>query len=143
MNNIIKEEVEIDEVNAALLVGEFLVAEGLAKIKKKTGGKNKEKGKPFWQRRVERNVVEWTKDLGRVEAVMKGTKLKDEVMRRLADKYDLLEKGCLAVITLLKNKIQSGSVKIKHFTQKTLQHRQNTLFKKATSYKSTKNLVGR
>ena len=92
---------------------------------------------------MERNVVEWTKDLGRVEAVMKGTKLKDEVMRRLADKYDLLEKGCLAVITLLKNKIQSGSVKIKHFTQKTLQHRQNTLFKKATSYKSTKNLVGR
>ena len=58
MNNIIKEEVEIDEVNAALLVGEFLVVEGLAKIKKKTGGKNKEKGKPFWQRRVERNIVE-------------------------------------------------------------------------------------
>ena len=32
MNNIIKEEMEIDEVNRALLVGAFLVAEGLGKI---------------------------------------------------------------------------------------------------------------
>ena len=47
-------------------------------------------------------------------------KLKDEVMSRLVEKYHLLEKGCLAVVTLLKNKIQSGSVKIKHFTEKTL-----------------------
>ena len=59
MNNIIKEEMETDEVNRVLLsVVAFLVAEGLAKIKKKVEGKNKEKGKPFWQRRVERNIVE-------------------------------------------------------------------------------------
>ena len=55
--------------------------------------------------------------------------MKDEVMRRLVAKYDLLEKGCLAILKLLKNRIQSGSVKIKLFTEKTLQHRQNTLFK--------------
>ena len=35
MNNITKEEMKIDEVNRALLVGVFLVAEGLGKIKKK------------------------------------------------------------------------------------------------------------
>ena len=35
MNNIIKEEMKIDEVNRALLVGVFLVAKGLGKIKKK------------------------------------------------------------------------------------------------------------
>ena len=129
MNNIIKEEMETDEVNKALLVRAFLVAEGLDKIEKKVEGKNKEKGEPFWQRRGVRNIVEWRKDLGRVEEVRKGTKLKDEVMLRLVDKYGLFEKGCLAVVTLLKNKIQSGSVKIKHFTEKTLQHRQNTHFK--------------
>ena len=99
----------------------------MGKIKKKAEGKNIEKDKPFWKRRVERNIVEWRKDLGRVEEVRKGTKLKDKVMRRLLDKYDLLQKGCLAVVTLLKNKIQSGSVKIKHFTEKMLQHKQNTL----------------
>ena len=106
-----------------------MVAEGLGKIKKKVEGKNKEKGKYFWQRRVERTIVERRKDLGRVEEVRKGTKLKDRVMHRLVDKYDLLEKGCLAVVTLLKNKIQSGSVKMKHFTEKMLQHTKNILFK--------------
>ena len=129
MNNIIKEEMEIDEVNRALLVGALLVAEGLGKIKKKVEGKNKEKGKPFWLRWMERNIVEWRKDTGRVEEVRKGMKLKNEVMRRLVDKYELREKGCLATVTLLINKIQSGSLKIKHFTEKTLQHRQNNLFK--------------
>ena len=67
--------------------------------------------------------------MGRVEEIRKGTKLKAEVMSRLVDKYDLLEKGCMAIAKLLKNKIQSGSVKIKHFTEKTLQHRQGSLFK--------------
>ena len=52
---------------------------------------------------MERNIVEWRKDLGRVEEVRKGTKLKNEVMRRLVDKYDLLVKGCLVIVTLLKN----------------------------------------
>ena len=67
--------------------------------------------------------------MGRIEEIMKEMKLKDEEMRRLFDKYDLLEKGRLAVVTLLKIKIQSSSVKIKHFTEKTLRHGQNTLFK--------------
>ena len=108
MNNIIKEEMETDGVNRALLVGAFLVVEGLVKIKKKVEGKNKEKGKPFWQRKVGRNIAEWREDLGRVEEVKKGTKLKNKMMRRLVGKYDLLEKGCLAVVTLLKNKIQQA-----------------------------------
>ena len=109
MNNIIKEEMETDGVNRALLVGAFLVVEGLVKIKKKVEGKNKEKGKPFWQKKVGRNIAEWREDLGRVEEVKKGTKLKNKMMRRFVGKYDLLEKGCrLAVVTLLKNKIQQA-----------------------------------
>ncbi|MGY8822311.1 MAG: RNA-directed DNA polymerase, partial [Pseudomonadales bacterium] len=129
MCNIVGDDMTIGEVNRALLVGAYLVAEGLGKVVKEKVGKFKEKGKPFWQRRVERNIAEWRKDLGRVEEMRKGTKLKAEVMSRLGDKYDMLEKGCLAVVTLLKNKIQAGSAKIKNFTEKTLQHRQNTLFK--------------
>ena len=106
-----------------------MVAGSLGKVKSKVEGKKKEKDKPFWQRRIERNIGEWQKDLGKVEEIRKGTKLKAEVMSRLVEKYDLLEKGCLVVATHLKNKIQSSSVKIKHFTEKKLQHRQNTLFK--------------
>ena len=42
----------------------------------------------------------------------------------------------------LKNKIQSGSVKIKHFTEKMLQHRQNTLFQSNQS-QVYKELIGK
>ena len=128
MHNIIKDGMSITEVNRVLLVGGFLVAEGLGKVSKAEGKKNKTKGKPYWMRRVEKNISEWRKDLGRVEELRRGTVLKQGVMSRLNNKYDLAEKGCLSVTTLLKNKIQAGSVKIKYFTDKTLQHRQNTLF---------------
>ena len=57
----------ITEVNRVMLVGAYLVAEGLGKIAKQTKSKGKEKGKPYWQRRVERNIVEWRKDLSRVD----------------------------------------------------------------------------
>ena len=127
MHNIIKENMSITEVNRVLLVGGYLVAEGLGKISKGEGRK-KEKGKPYWQRRVEKNIVEWRKDLGRVEEMRKGTVLKEGVLTRLNNKYDIVDKGCLSVSILLKNKIKAGSVKIKYFTEKTMQHRQNTLF---------------
>ena len=129
MFNVIKDNMSITEVNRLLLVGAFVVAESLGKIAKVGSKKKKEKGKPYWQRRVERNIGEWRKDLGRVEELRKGTELKADVRDRLNKKYELVEKGCLSVATMLKNKIQAGSVKIKYFTEKTLQHRHNTLFK--------------
>ena len=127
MHNIVHDNMSITELNRLLLIGGFLVAEGLGKVNK-TAGSKKEKGKPFWQRRVERSISEWRKDLGRVEEIRKGNKVKETVFKQLNRKYDLVEKGCLSVSTLLKNKIQAGSVKIKYFTEKTLQHRQNTMF---------------
>ena len=105
MHNIINDGMKIGEVNRALSVGAYLVADSLGKIKSKVESKKKEKGKLLWQRRVERNIGEWQKDLGRVEEIRKGTKLKAEVMSRLVDKYDLIEKGCLVVLTFI-NKLQ-------------------------------------
>ena len=105
MHNIINDDMKIGEVNRALSVGAYLVADSLGKIKSKVESKKKEKGKLLWQRRVERNIGEWQKDLGRVEEIKKGTKLKAEVMSRLVDKYDLIEKGCLVVLTFI-NKLQ-------------------------------------
>ena len=58
MYNIIDDDMKIGEINMALLVGAYLVADSLGKVKSKVEGK-KEKGKPFWQRRVERNIGEW------------------------------------------------------------------------------------
>ena len=53
MHNITDDDMKIGEVNRVLSVGAYLVADSLGKVKSKVDGKKKEKGKPFWQRRVE------------------------------------------------------------------------------------------
>ena len=108
MHNIIKDGMSITEVNRVLLVGGFLVAEGLGKVSKAEGKKNKTKGKPYWMRRVEKNISEWRKDLGRVEELRRGTVLKQGVMSRLNNKYDLVEKGCLSCLHCLKIRSKQG-----------------------------------
>ena len=110
---------DVKKVNRLLYAGAWVVTEELGMI----GGevedeKRKEKKKRHWQRRIEKNIGEWTKDLGRVEELRKSGKLNDEAMEKLDKKYNLLEKGCLSVSTFLKNKIQTGSIKIKNFENK-------------------------
>ena len=49
--------------------------------------------------------------------------------RELDRRYGLIEKGALAVSTLLKEKIRSGSMKIQKFVGKAVAYRQNNLFR--------------
>jgi len=51
------------------------------------------------------------------------------VKDRLERKYKLMEKGTIAVSTLLKNKITSASTKIRQYVGKSIARRQNNLFK--------------
>ena len=64
-----------------------------------------------------------------MEELKKGTKLRIQVKNDLTRKYDIIEKGCTAAATLLKNKIQAGSVKIRNYKEKSLQRKQNTHLK--------------
>ena len=57
-----------------------MVADGLGKVNRTNGKKIKEKSKSYWQRRVERNIVEWRKDLSRIEEIRKGTVVKEGTM---------------------------------------------------------------
>ena len=60
----------------------------------------------------------------------KSRKLNDEAIKKLDKKYNLLEKGRLLVSTFLKNKIHTGSIKIKKFKNKVQQQqRYNQLLK--------------
>ena len=54
MFNVIRDDMTVTEVNRVLLVGGYLVAEGLGKVKNEKGKNFEKKGKPYWQRRVER-----------------------------------------------------------------------------------------
>ena len=59
----------------------------------------------------------------------KSGKLNDEAMEKLDKKYNVLEKGYLLVSMFLKNKIQTGNIKIKNFENKMQQQWHNQLFK--------------
>ena len=127
LHNLVREGMSVTEVNRLLYVGAYIVAERLGKLGK--GKKRKEKGKPWWQRRLETSIGEWRKDLSRVEGIRKGTEVGRKVRDRLDRKYGMVERGALAVSTLLKNKIQSASTKIKWHVGKCVARRQNNLFK--------------
>ena len=89
-----------------------VVADRLGLMRKRKGKKS-EKMKPRWQRRIESSIVEWRKDLSRVEELRKGKVLRSKVMDGLVRRYDIIEKGAGTVATLLRGKIQSGSMKIR------------------------------
>ena len=64
-----------------------------------------------------------------MEELKKSGKLNDEAMKKLDKKYSVLEKGYLLVSMFLKNKIQTGNIKIKNFENKMQQQWHNQLFK--------------
>ena len=127
LHNLVREGMSVTEVNRLLYVGADMVADRVGTLG--NGKKKKEKGKPWWQRRLEASIGEWRKDLSRVEGIRKGEEVGRKVRDRLDRKYGMVERGALAVSTLLKNKIQSASTKIKWHVGKCVARRQNNLFK--------------
>ena len=130
LNNCVEDKMDVTKVNRLLYTGAWVVTEELGMIGGKMGdGKREEKKKPHSQRRIEKSIGKWRKYLGRVEELRKTGKLNDEAIEKLDKKYNLLEKGCFSVSTFLKNKIQTGSIKIKKIENKVQQQRHNQLFK--------------
>ena len=67
--------------------------------------------------------------MGRVGVVWRGVEIKEKVKRELDSRYGLVEKGALAVCTLLKAEIRSATIKIKNYVAKGVAYRQNNLFR--------------
>ena len=127
MHNLVRVGMSASEVNTLLYVAGVVVARRLGfKVRSR---KRAEFRKPWWQRRIERSIVEWRKDLGRIEEIRKGTNVGEKVLSALERRYRLKDRGALSVITFLKNKIKAGSTKIRWFVEKKVARRQNTLFK--------------
>ena len=117
----------ISELNSLLYAAAYVTTERLGALKKrKKGSKTVE---PSWKRRINGNITSWRKDLSRIEEVRKGKmKLKQRERERLNRKYNLEEKGILFVASMLKQKIRAGGRKIKRYTDRCLQFKQNRLF---------------
>ena len=128
LHNLIRDSKSATEMQRLLYAGSYVVADRMGLLRPRKG-KKMEKGKPWWQRRIEGNIIDWQKDLARIEEIRKATRVSKKVTNRLNRRYDLVERGCLAVSTFLKGKIQSGSAKIKAYLKGLKRTRQNNLFK--------------
>ena len=127
MHNLLKQKMNVTEVNRLLYAGGAVVA---LRLGLKLGvGRRAEVKKPWWQRRLENSIEMWRKHLGQVEQIRKGKKVSAKVRSELERKYQLVERGTTSVITFLKNKIQAGSTKIRWFVEKKVARRQNNLFR--------------
>ena len=104
MHNVVREGMKVTAVNRLLYAAGMVVAERFGlKIGK---GKKGEQKKPFWQRRIERNIVKWWKDnLSDVEEIKRGSKVGNKVREALDRRYQLIERGAASVSTFLKGKI--------------------------------------
>ncbi|GAB1609979.1 hypothetical protein Ahia01_001283800 [Argonauta hians] len=65
------------------------------------GPREKRTGKPWWKKRLENSIKEWRGDLGRVEEIRRQTQVSGRVRDRLDRKYHIVERGTLAVSTML------------------------------------------
>lgn len=128
MHNLVKDRMSVSDINRLLYTGAYIVADRLGLMGKKKR-KTVEMNKPWWQKRIESSIVDWRKDLARVEEMRKGTTLGRKVLDRLKRKYQVVEKGTVAVAALLKGKIQSGKTKIRWYVNNCTKVRQNNLFK--------------
>jgi len=84
MHNLIRPKMTVTEVNRLLYAGSYVVAYRLGLIRRK---KVEVKKKPWWQRRLEWNIKEWRKDLGRVNEIKKGSNVRKVVKDRLERRW--------------------------------------------------------
>ena len=120
---------DITEVNRLIYSGAFVIAERLGMIKNRKGGARKVPKEPWWKRRIEGNIKKWRKDLGLVDAFMRGNLKNVKEKARLEQVYGLRENGTRYVIDVLKGKIHAGGCKVQNHLKRNLQFHQNNLFR--------------
>ena len=116
MNNLLNDEA-------------YVVAEKLGKMKK---NKSNEKRKdPWWKKKIQANILEWTKDVSRLNERRKYTfEFKKKDLDRMERKYKLSDVGNMQVIDMLKGKISAGATKIRRCKERELHCHQKNFFAK-------------
>ena len=115
----------LDELRDLIHAGASLFAE-------KSGVRNKPRveKEPYWKRRIENDIRRLRKDLSRIEDWFKGcwTKKQTKEKEELRKRYKLREKGFKLVMEELKQRIKAKAFKVKRYTSRIQQYRQNRLF---------------
>ena len=115
----------ITETNDLIYCGAAMVTEMLG-----LKSKNKEKRKePWWKRRLEGQVKDLNRDLGRVNALIERKAVKKKDVDSLQRKYKIKQNGLQIVKEELRQRIKAKHGKITRYVQRTKQYQQNRQFK--------------
>ena len=105
IGNLVVECRSIGDSNRLLHAASVVVAERLGLLKDRKGARQTKKD-PWWKRRIERSIVQWRKDLSRIEELRRGRWKPSESERKRMDKlYGLTEKGAKDFWAFLKSKV--------------------------------------
>ena len=126
VNELLKkiESKELREDNDLFYLGTALVTKVFEKTKTKG-----EKKQPSWKRRLESQVEELNKDLGRLNALLEGKRMKKKHQDNLQKRYKLKEKGIPKVKEEILQKSKAKTAKINIYQQMVSQFQQNRFFR--------------
>ena len=94
----------ITEMNNLFYAGVYVVAEKLGEMKKNKS--NEKRKEPWWKRRIQADIVEWRKDLSRLNELRKGAfEYEKKVLDRMKRKDKLNDVGNIPHIDMVKEKI--------------------------------------
>lgn len=128
----LKFDANVTNVNKLLYASAFVVCERLGLMKKK--GKSLTSKKPWWQRRLEKSILQWRQDLGRLSEMERGVELKEKTRKEMQNRYKVSERGTRSVRVFIENKIKSATTKIRFYVESNAKLRQNTLFNNNQSF---------
>ena len=114
----------VTSTNDLIYAGAAVVTERLGvKIKCKEDWKE-----PMWKRRLDGQIKQLRKDLGRIDLLAEGKTIKNKFSDILQKKYWVKEKGVNVVREELKQRIMAKAGKVKRYQKRIDQFRQNKLF---------------
>ena len=91
-------------------------------------GNRQTRKEPWWKRRLENQVKTLNKDPGRVNALIQQKNVKKKHKDTLQRRYKIQQKGLGRVKEEIKQRIVAKTGKIKRFSNRINQYRQNRLF---------------
>ena len=125
MNELLKniESKDVTEDNDLFYLGAALVTKAFEKNKTKD-----EKKQSWWKRKLESQFKELNKDLGRLNALLQGKKMKKKHQDNLQKRYKMKEKGKPKVKEEILQRIKAKTGKVNRYQQRVSQFQQNRFF---------------
>ena len=126
VNELLKniESNDVTEDNDLFYLGAALVTKVFEKNKTKD-----EKKQSWWKRKLESQFKELNKDLGRLNALLQGKKMKKKHQDNLQKRYKMKEKGKPKVKEEILQRIKAKTGKVNRYQERVSQFQQNRFFR--------------